>query len=261
MALAKLEGLVRFTSAQTVTVVEDGVSRGPITVLSPDTDYFWTSATAALTTIAAALNAGAPVGVTWALAIDDTADNATGRTTISVDGLGAPAPTVTFNTTPLRDYLGFTGVVAFGTGNVPQTSTNHARFLWLPDVKRTNQLVPDGDAGLRLSDATFTVAPSGHSKSLVYNERFIDNLEFQQVLGRKAWDRHETYGNESFEQFWQDVIKAGLPFKYHAARSDDATFVTYKARAAGQLPITFKFPGWDGAAALFDIKMDVIKGV
>src|SRR3990167_5593249 len=140
MALEKLEALIRFAASHSISVEEftPNVASTPVVVAAASTDYFLRSTTNLLTTIGTNLTNDGTLGGTYTLSLDDTSDSATGKVTISATGV--TTFNVTWTSTTLRDYLGFTANLS---GAASYTGTNQARFLWLPNVGRTNRMAPN----------------------------------------------------------------------------------------------------------------------
>jgi hypothetical protein len=259
MALPKLEGRMRFTVAQSISLNVNATGAGSVPVAATSTDYYHTSTTALLAYIASQANNAAvfpfmPLGYTLTVTLDDTADSATGRVTIAI----SPADvnfTLDWTTTTLRDYLGFTGNLS---GAATYTGTNAARFLFLPDVQPSGLMAPNGEVGMPVSDATFTLSPSGYSKVLKLNTRYVNRCAFHLMRGRKVYDAHETYQNESLQVFWTDVISAGNPFRYHASRAVDGTYVSWRGAGVNEYIPVDHVPNWKGAASLQSWGCDVV---
>jgi hypothetical protein len=258
MALLKLEGRLTVDTAWTMAVTEVG-GGGPVTVtILPAGDYYWTSATSALATIAAALTSNPTLSGTYTATLDDTADAATGQITIAASGIasfsftfpaGSPAPATVL------------GLAAQGAGAAATyTGAAQARYLFLPDCGRANPLSPDGDAGALETDLTTTVAPSGEMCSLYYATRYVDNLEFAMLRGSKTWASHAATTNEALQTFYEDVMRHGRPFRYHKDRSDDATYVTWRADLRDFRP-QWVVPNWTGAGGRCAISIPVRKEV
>jgi hypothetical protein len=260
MALPKLEGRMRFTATQQVSVNVNGGGAFSVDVAAASTDYYHTSSTALLAAVAAAINASPsmPVGPTFTVTLDDGTDAATGQVTITLSG--ATPFTLDWTTTTIRDYLGFTvNLTGGGGGASTYTGVNAARFLYLPDVQPSGLMAPNGEVGMPVSDATFTMSPSGYSKVLTYNTRYVNRLEFRLMRGRKAYDAYETYQNESLQVFWTDVINPGIPMRYHASRAIDATYVTWRGVGVSDFIPVDHSPNWKGTASLQSWGCDVVK--
>lgn len=247
------------TGGYTLTVTDSG-GTATVTILTAG-DYYLTSATALLSTIGTALTANATLAGTYTLTLDDDSASSTGRVTIAASGGGNPS--ITWTSTTLRNLLGFTGNLS---GAASYTSTNATKALFLPNVPRAEPLVPDGHAGLRVSDATFTTSPSGVSKCLIYNTRYVNALAFRFLSGRKTYTQYETYANESFESFWANNVS--VPWRYHYDRSVDGTYVTDRIAQPGMFPVRASIPtrwggvGTDGATLHYDIgPIETVKNV
>src|SRR3990167_2589874 len=254
---------MRFAAAQTMSVAETGgggASVTNLTVLAASTDYYWTSTTSALTTIGTNLGASA-LNATYSLTVSDGDDSATGKVTISATGGSVTSFAITAVSSPLQGYLGWTNAdITSFTGALTYTGSEHAENLFLPNVVRANPMGPDGDAGVEVTDGTISISQSGASKALYYDTRYIDNLEFQYLTGKKSFVSYESTANESLQKFFQDAIRNGYPVRYHKDRSDDSTYVTYRILRLNELGIVSMVqpPVW-GASGLFGWRSDVIK--
>ncbi|MEK7180506.1 MAG: hypothetical protein AAB706_03445 [Patescibacteria group bacterium] len=257
MALEKLEGEIRFTAAQTVDIVEQAGPTATVTVAAGST-YFLTSNAALLAAVATALNDNATLAGTYTLTLDDDADAATGKVTISATGVGSSF-SVTWNTTALRDALGWTGSL---TGATTYQASQHARYLWLPNCGRSNPMAPNPasqsqDMGMEESDYTITVAPTGASKRIGYNRRLVENLEWAWLKANKVKIEHETITNESLQRFWRDTIVVGRAVRYHPDRSVDSIAFEWGARE-GHFKPTPNVSTWVGPASTWTYRMPVV---
>lgn len=263
MALNKLEGRITVpTGGWSISVNEGG---GGVTVTVAAADYYLTTAGSGSRSLLAELEFQLDSLMTGAytVSLDDTADNATGKVTISATGVGSFS--ITWTSTSIRDALGFTGNVS---GATTYTGSNQARYLWLPNVRRANLMGAEPsstsfDLGVQVEDGTFTMAPSGASKKLAYNRRRIDTLEYRYLLGNKSLLALETTTNESWERFYQDVIQPGYPFRLHPDRSSDSVYFTWKADSTkagmGVEPI---YPGWvNNASSQWAVRLPIFKNV
>ncbi len=256
MAFPKIEGRVTVPSGGwSISVSETGPSVGPVTITLAAGDYYLTSTTALLSTLATAMTANGTLNGTYSGSLDDTSDDsATGKVTLSATGITTFA--ITWSSTALRDFLGFTGNVS---GALTYTGTEQSEYLWLPNVGRTNPLSPDPpttgyDLGLPETDFTMALAPSGHSRRLKYNTRYRETFEFLHVRGNKTRKALETIQNESFEKFYEDVISAGRPIRYYPSRADDSVYWTQFIADAEEMRALPVIPNWVGASSLFHIR-------
>lgn len=239
-ALSKLEGQITVpTGGYTMTVTDSGGTK-QVTVLTAGT-YFLNSASNLLTTIGAALTADSTLAGTYTLSSDDNSTTSTGKTTITVTGGGNPS--ITWDFTALRDALGYTGNLS---GAATYQSTASSPYLFLPDVKRSEPMSPDGNTGMPKSDATFTLAPTGTSKALKYATRYTDVLSFRYLSGTKTWQQYEVVTNESLQSFWNTVLTQGFPFRYHYDRATDGSFVSYRYADPGNFPVKTEYAGLVG---------------
>lgn len=196
-------------------------------------------------------------GVLYTVALDDGADNSTGKITISVS---AGVFTIVWDgtsgtSTALRDLLGYTGnITALVTLQAPQ----HVRRLHLPNVART----PDEEDATSLADPTgqeetdyvASIAPSGAYAASVFNIRMMWRLRFDNLLGLKTRIALEVVRNESLQRWYRDLMGAGgVPFRYYGDRANDALYATVfldpdsGRRFNPQLVIA----GWVGPRCLF----------
>ena len=185
-----------------------------------------------LTDLLAEINSDLPRN--WAVTIskgEGSVNEATGLCTITTsDGPWS----VTWNSTDLRDLLGFTGDIAGASS--PQTGTQHCRGLWLPGCPAKYTRHGDGDAGTMITDMRHTVGPSGTVKTL-YSERrqVIDGLRWAGPPGQRTRSHMETYANESMESFIEDCQlgdftfgRVGAPVRIIWDAAVDATYSTGK---------------------------------
>ena len=143
----------------------------------------------------------------------DASEEGTGQYTISAiydngDG-SANDPlefTITWVSTALRNILGWTGNLATGGGTSSYTSQGSAEGLWLPDCAPLS-LTSIGDE-VEESDQSVLEAPTGTYVHRIVHHRkqVITDLRYPQLTRRKARIVGETYANESWQQFWRDVI-------------------------------------------------------
>lgn len=243
MALSKLEGQITVpTGGYTMSVTDSGGSAS-VTVAAAGT-YYLSSTTSLLSAIGTALTANATLAGTYTLTLDSATSTSTGKVTLA--GSGGGNFSVTWDSTALRDILGFTASLS---GAASYTSPSASPYVWLPNVRRANQMAPDGNVGVPQTDATFTMAPTGTSKVLKYATRYMDNLEFKFLSGTKTWTQFESVTNESLQTFWSTVIANGYPIRYHTDRSADSTFVTYRSTVPHQFNVQPAFPGFVGSGS------------
>lgn len=242
-------------SAWTISVTDSGGTDAAITVVAGD--YYLTSATSLLTTLQTALNASGILAGTYTVSVADDADTDTGKVTISATGGGNIS--ITWSNTTIRDRLGFTGDVG---GATTHTGTEQAEYLYLPTSGRDGSfLSPDGEAGLPETDVVLNVSTDGTMVSTQYETRYADILGFSMIKGSNMFKAYEVTANESMEKFYEDVLGAGLPFRYHKARETDATFVTWRAMDVSPFRPIAETPGWDSPSALWSYQVDVRKEV
>lgn len=244
------------SSAWVISVTNINGTDAAISVAAADY-YLTTASTGLLATLKTALDGSATLADTYTVSLADTSDTDTGKVTISSDG--AIAFSVSWTSTDIRDRLGFTGNLSSLTTH---TSTEQAEYLWLPPVGRDDSfLAPDGQSGLPETDLVVNRSTDGSMVASQFETLYADSLGFRLVRGSAMFEAYEVTANESLENFYYDVLGKGLPFRYHKDRSDDATFVTWRAPNA----VTFRpeavEPGWDSANALWNWREDVRKEV
>lgn len=229
------------TGGYSVSVTDSG---GTATVTLAAGDYYPNSSTALLSTFATALTSNSTLAGTYTCTSDDDTEAATGRVTLSASGGGNVS--VTWSSTTLRDLLGFTGNLS---GATTYTSTGACKYIYLPNVPRAEPMAPDGSAGVAMTDSSVTVSPSGTSKILAYNTRYVNRLAFRMLTGRKTWTAAETYANESLESFYLATIAYGIPLRYHYDRATDGTYVTERVVQPGAFAVSPAVGSWVGSTA------------
>jgi hypothetical protein len=241
MAHPKYEGAIIVPTGGYSFIVNDGAPQS--VPVAAGSYYLTQSSTGMLPYLAAAI--GIATGDAWTATLDDTANSATGKITLSSAGTFTA---ITWTSTALRDALGFTGSETVSGNSV--TAAGHSRYLWLPDTGRGPGLAPEGASGMPESDGVISLSPSGHTKALSYNIRYRDVIAHQYLSGRKVWTQYVTHTNEALERFYADVIGLGVPFRYFPARETDSTYVDYVADAGGMasLNVTAMDPGWTSSA-------------
>lgn len=267
MALPKLEASIPFTSSVSMTVAENGGGGVAVTVVTGTAlGYMWSTNngdSALLTEIGDALTANGSLAGTYALSLSAT----TGKVTISVSGGGVTSFAITWTNTTLRDVLGFASGDTV-SGATTYTGSEHAEYLWLPGVGKTNAMMPDGSTGKPISDLTVAVAASGAHKALSGGSsliRYVDNLEFQFVLGSKAITALESTANESYQTFWTKAVASGRQLRYYPDATSTSNTVDYVAVPQDQgrfeMPCSPHNENWQGATAHYRVQMNVIKFV
>ncbi len=261
MALPKFEGLITVpTGGWAFNLEEVTPNGGPTAVTIPAGGYYLTTGygagTSLLATIKAQMEAAIAGAVTYTVTLDDDNDTSTGKVTIA--GSGVTTFNITWTSLTLRNLLGFTGNLS---GAATYTGTEHAEFLWLPNVGRRSPLrAPDGSAGAYMTDGTVTVSPSGKSKRLAYATRRVDRYDFENLRGYKTWITHEQVANESLEKFWSDVIYPGIAVRYVKSRAVDATHTDVVFLANDGFAPEHLVP-FDNARALWSWGSDAIQSV
>ena len=253
-SLGKLEGLIPLTATQTMSVTETTPNSGPTNAVVAVADYYLTSTTSLLTAVKNALDT-VSVNSTYTVTLDDTNDTSTGKVTISVTGVVSFAINWA-SATNLRDILGWTGNI---TGAPTYTAPNQAKYLHLPDVGRSEMQTPLGvDRPIR--DGNIVFAPgSDVSYAMSFATRNVNRFALHNMLGSKTWTTHEVIVNEALQTFWTDVIAKGYPFRWHADRNDDATYLAWRAMRINDFAPEPVVGGWVGAKSLWRYSTDVIK--
>ncbi len=244
MALPKLEGRVVVPTGGWAVSVTDNISTRTETV--PAGNYYLSDI---LTEFASQLASG---GLTYTVTLSAT----TGATTITPS---AGNTAITWTSTDLRNVLGFTGNLSAASAH---TSTGHATHLWLPNCGRTGT-TPDPTSashefGKPESDTTYVEAPSGVSNRLYWNTRYKETLVFPMVRGSKLWKTLEATTNESYQKFWEEVVRKGLPFRYFTdATNSSLKWPLVATDAAFQIePV---WPAFVGSKACFSVTLPVAK--
>jgi hypothetical protein len=243
MALPKLETMITVpTGGWSISVTEDPAATSSVTVAAGD--YFLTSTAALLTALKTALDANATLAGTYTVTLDDTADSATGKVTISATGVTTFA--ITWSSTALRDALGFTGNTSAA---LTTTGASQSPNVFLPPVKcMPNMGGPDGSRGTPISDTTVTKSPSGTSKSIHYGFTYEHTIGFAMAIGSKVRTEYEVVTNESFQTFWvTGGMGQGVPFRYYVDRSDDATYRSWVA-IGNAFPVMPALATWTSSA-------------
>lgn len=249
MALLKLEGEIILPATTPIAVM------GGFAVSMPAGRYFLNSIGTGVTRsfvdelefqMEAAMGAGAST-----VTVNDDTDSATGKVTIS----RSSAFTVTWNSTALRDLLGFTGNLASAAA---QVAPNHTRYLHLPNCGRSGILSPSDSTGALASDFTAAVAPDGSVYAIGYSIRSYDTLDLRHLRGQKTRISKESIVNESLERFWRDVIALGRRVRFHADRSLDATYRTWVVLDGGHFdPRPFDERWTEGPECIWAIRFQV----
>lgn len=191
-------------------------------------------------------------GGTWTVTVDDGTDSSLGKVTIARNS----NYTATWTSTTLRDALGFTGNLSTAS-TATFTGANHAKYLFLPNVGRSGILAPESGTGAIETDHTMAIAPDGTLYALAFSSRSYDSLEFRMLIGSKTWSTFAVTTNEALQQFYSDVLARALRVRFHADRSVDATFRTWRVEDAGHYDPKPIREDWVGANAVFDIRYKV----
>jgi hypothetical protein len=148
------------------------------------------------------------------------------------------------------ELLGFNPATSL-TGDDEYVSDWHAQCLWLPNCGPSAIIAPHTLSTTRYgkpeTDASFSKAPSGASRSMAYSRRYGGSMEFRHVLGSKAWIEFEEIPQESFEQFWTDTVGYGKAIRYYPDRANDTGYQDWAVENFGEFLCRFNFEGWTGA--------------
>lgn len=269
MALPKLEGIFTVengsgtSSAWLAVLTETGGGGASGNIEIAAADYYLTSTGTGSDDLLGLLKTqlDAVGNATYTVTLDDSGGTEadTGKVTITASGGSVTSFALSFTDGAFRAALGFDGNL---TGALTYTSENQAKYLWLPNCGR-NSDVPDPVStakkfGRGHPDTVSSISPSGVGVSINYNTLYRAQLNFPNVTGKKTWQRLEGVGNESFEQFYDDVVKLGKNFRYHTDRTDDATYWTLWAPNQNRFPSGEFDPAWMDAASLHSINFEVL---
>lgn len=249
----KLEGYVTIPAATTITVNDGG---GAVAVTVPAATYKLTGAAGLLAALQTALNAAALVNSDYVTSISDDSDTAaTGKVTLSAGG----AFTVTTMSALLATALGLASVTEWNSSAASHTSSLSSPYVFLPGCRRDPSLGPDGSNGLLVVSGSSTIADGGQMAVLVTGRRYRDTLGFSNLRGDRVHKHLCADDNTTLESFYELVVGNGLRFDYHADRSVDATFVSYRSPSVGEFPARAVVPAWtSGAASLWAWTVDVV---
>lgn len=258
--LPKLESRITVpTGGWDVAVTDSG--GGPETVTVAAGDYYLAGATSILTALQTALNANATLAATYTVSVDDDAGDDTDTGTVTISSTGGGNVTWTWTDTAFRDALGYTINMSGAQAYLGASSSPH---IFLPNVGRTNVMSPEPTSGTVQMGASeydylATRSPSGEVVQLTYNERYMERLEFFNLLGKKTWTAHESTTNESL-QTWIQTLQAdgGVPFKLFPDRSDDSLAWQWVFANLHFQPSP-TVPNWVGTNSLWQISYDLYK--
>jgi len=196
----------------------------------------------------------------------DASEEGTGQYTISATGGSVADFTIAWVSTGLRNLLGWTGNLATGGGTLSYTSQGAAEGLWLPDGAPLS-LTSLGDE-IDETDMTVLESPTGaQTHYLVYHRREVQtDLRYPQISRRKARIVGETYANESWQQFWRDVLNGAATYltigyvRIYPDAGDDATHEDYWVGAglAECRPVALR-DGWQGVFAIVIPRLVVVE--
>ena len=167
----------------------------------------------------------------------------------------------------VRNLLGFTANLTSGGAPETFTGSEQAEYVWLPREPISRAMAPTGTAGIRLADAVATLAPDGTIYGTSFVERRTNRLLLQLVEDRKTWIDDEVVANESFEKFWQDVVRRFRQFRLVWDEANGvvfgagqyATFVpTARLAGGGEEVVKIHTEPWDQR---WDVQLDVVEAV
>lgn len=200
------------TGGYAFTLDETGVGTAAITIAA-GTGFFWTAVGLEGTPdgsgfglrerIEDELNTNSPDSATYTVTLSSTADNATGKLTISTDGPNFRLTSVT------ADFLSLAGFTSASIGAYAASHTSNdgqVKALWLPDCAMNAQFGLN-TYGMPESQTVPMVAPDG-TFSVFHGQTMTRNrIWFEMITKARAVAGEETVTNESYEQFWTDAIR------------------------------------------------------
>lgn len=223
----RIEAQLLSEAAWTVSGSDSAGAFGPETVEASGTAVFPTDLATDLET---ALNASS--GGNWSVT-PSFGESGTGRVTITTSDTPF---SVTWNSTTLRDLMGFTGNFSDSS---PVTGDNHAGGVWLPGRPKITPF-GDQDDGWRQTDTTVTVTRSGDVNRIYYAKRTVLDLRYEGIARARVRIQGEAVTNESLEYFWDQFVngantagQVGPDVRLIWDADVDGTYTTY--RFAGQL--------------------------
>lgn len=186
-----------FTVPAGVTLSATTNAGGPTTVTVTAEGY--DSIDGFMTELAIQLNSVRPVTAgTWTVTAPVATAGATPLVTIAVT---AGTFSITWTSTLLRDFLGFTGTI---TSQSSATGTNAIKGVWQPDCP----LVPDARhrSAPRVTDVRRARTPTGIVYTNIGNTRYRHSgLKYSHVPMAKIWKGDEVVTGESLQQFLDDT--------------------------------------------------------
>ena len=255
MALPKLEGKITIpTGGYSVTISEDAGARSSVLTIAAADYYLATAGTGSRSLLAELeyqLDNDTTLLGAYTVSLSDNSDStSTGKVTITLDSGASSFAVSSWNSSTLRDVLGFSGSES---GSTSLTGDEHAEYLFLPNVGRSGVMAPEPSAttqnfGVPETDGTFRMAPSGAAARLKYNTRYRDRLRFVHLKGYKTYKQLETVTNESFEKFYDKVIGEGLTFRYYKSRDDDTKYWSLVVEDFQNYAPQVVREGWEGSA-------------
>lgn len=147
------------------------------------------------------------IGSEWQCSISN-GETGTGRSTISSSDIPF---SVTWTDTEPRDALGFTANIV-GV-SVAQTSSKHAKGLWLPGDSSLFLPYGRGAGGSIVTDYVASTGPTGRVHAMIDNTfRRHDRIRWSGVPKHRALDHFEVIDGESWESWFQDVATGRLSY-------------------------------------------------
>ena len=228
-------------------------------------DYYVDSATVAEDYTQAVDNLHA--SITAVALVTDTSSANYGRVQVTL----AAGTTLTWDTAgsglEVRNLLGFTANLTSGGAPETFTGSEQAEYVWLPREPISRAMAPTGTVGVRVADAVGTLAPDGTMYGTSFFERRVNRFLLQLVEGRRTWIDDEVVVNESFEKFWQDVIRRFRQFRLVWDEANGVAFAAgqYGAFVAsvalargGEDAVKIHSEPWDER---WDVLLDVVEAV
>lgn len=216
---------------------------GPTTVTLPAGEY--AGVEAVLTSLQTLINAAFTEDFTLSLALSETVR--TGYVTI--DMVNAGNYSLVWNSTDLRDALGFTGDLS---GANSYTGTATPLGLWIPDCQCA-AYYGNSDGGHRVVMMTQTRSGTGIVKTIVESS-YVEhpNITWSHVSAPYARQDRETGGSVSFERWWYET-QTGLSYAWFPSGStvvvytdsDSSSLNHYKLLWDGTSRMERVVPDWD----------------
>lgn len=149
-------------------------------------------------------------------------DEATAAVTLTRSGhvrITASSPfSITWTSTALRDFLGFTGTI---TSQTDVTATNHSSLWWSSGYPETPD-APAGVQGNRVRDTAINSSRSGLTTSFTtHNTRVSNGFLWDVVPIARVWTPSESPGE--FYTWWETVASQGRAWKLWRNVAEDSS--------------------------------------